>query len=106
MKDLSQVAKFLKIVRNYLNIKRFLPLLLIILTGCYTQKKAAKQTDKAFYHYPGMVAGKHVKWFPITQSENIISNIDTLVDIQVMPCDSFVRVVHLRPIQPILLPGG
>lgn len=39
-------------------------LLALLLSSCYTQKKAAQQTSKAYLTYPGPFAQQVVKWFP------------------------------------------
>ena len=45
----------------------------ILLTGCYPVKKAEKQTDKAYSHYPAMVAGKTRAWFPCVTKDSTVT---------------------------------
>ena len=45
----------------------------ILLTGCYPVKKAEKQTDKAYDHYPAMVAGKTRAWFPCVTKDSTVT---------------------------------
>ncbi len=75
-------------------MKNLLIILLLpaMLSSCYTQKKAAKQTEKARKHYPAMVAGKCADWYPSVESETIVSNTDTVYDLIELPCDSFETV--------------
>lgn len=45
----------------------------ILLSGCYPLKKAEKQTDKAYEHYPAMVAGKTRVWFPCNTIDSTVT---------------------------------
>ena len=45
----------------------------ILLSGCYPLKKAKKQTDKAYDHYPAMVAGKASVWFPCKTVDSTVT---------------------------------
>ncbi len=45
----------------------------ILLSGCYPLKKAEKQTDKAYDHYPAMVAGKTRAWFPCNTIDSTVT---------------------------------
>lgn len=45
----------------------------ILLAGCYPVKKAEKQTDKAYSHYPAMVAGKTRAWFPCVTKDSTVT---------------------------------
>jgi len=48
-------------------------ILLFIIAGCYPLKKAEKQTDKAYDHYPAMVAGKTRAWFPCVTKDSTVT---------------------------------
>jgi len=48
-------------------------ILLFIIAGCYPLKKAEKQTDKAYDHYPAMVAGKTRAWFPCNTIDSTVT---------------------------------
>lgn len=48
-------------------------ILLFIIAGCYPLKKAEKQTDKAYEHYPAMVAGKTRVWFPCNTIDSTVT---------------------------------
>ena len=52
-------------------------LIILLLSGCYTARKAGQQTDKAYSHYPAMVAAKSAVWFPciITDSSTVIDTV-------------------------------
>ena len=45
----------------------------ILLSGCYPLSKAKKQTDKAYEHYPAMVAGKASVWFPCKTVDSTVT---------------------------------
>lgn len=45
----------------------------ILLSGCYPLSKAKKQTDKAYEHYPAMVAGKTRAWFPCITKDSTVT---------------------------------
>ena len=45
----------------------------ILLSGCYPLSKAKKQTDKAYEHYPAMVAGKTRAWFPCNTIDSTVT---------------------------------
>ena len=45
----------------------------ILLSGCYPLKKAKKQTDKAYAHYPAMLAGKTRAWFPCVTKDSTVT---------------------------------
>jgi hypothetical protein len=46
-------------------------LLLILLSGCYTQKKAEKQLTKAQLNYPLSVAKKTSEWYPCVEETRV-----------------------------------
>jgi hypothetical protein len=48
-------------------------ILLFIIAGCYPLSKAKKQTDKAYEHYPAMVAGKASVWFPCKTVDSTVT---------------------------------
>lgn len=37
--------------------------LVLFISGCYTPQKAAKQSTKAYIHYPEQIADLHARWF-------------------------------------------
>lgn len=45
----------------------------ILLSGCYPLSKAKKQTDKAYEHYPAMLAGKTRAWFPCITKDSTVT---------------------------------
>ena len=45
----------------------------LLFAGCYPVKKAEKQTDKAYSHYPAMVAGKTRAWFPCNTIDSTVT---------------------------------
>ena len=45
----------------------------ILLSGCYPLKKAERQTDKAYDHYPAMLAGKTRAWFPCITKDSTVT---------------------------------
>lgn len=44
---------------------KYLSILLLFLSSCYTQKKALNQLEKAKVKYPALVAEKNADWFPL-----------------------------------------
>ena len=71
--------------------------LLLLLAGCYTEKKAVKQADKALKEYPKAINEQFRKEFPcvITSSDTIIqqeiSYRDTVIEIPVTKLDTVWR---------------
>lgn len=59
-------------------------ILLFLLSGCYTQKKATEQTQKALIKYPGVVADIARTAFPCvtTASDTVITTQDSIVYIE------------------------
>lgn len=47
----------------------------ISLCACYTQKKAAKEVNKAYVNYPDMVAEKTRQWFPLIPTTTKIDTV-------------------------------
>lgn len=65
----------------------------IILTGCYTEKKAFRQLDKAYNTYPATTAIRCDTWFPIkwfdsTRIEYIFGDVEYIHDTIVIDCDT------------------
>lgn len=80
-------------------------IILIILSSCYTQKKAEEQTDKAHDKYPAMVAKKTRSWFPCVKVKaDTAYRTDTLYDLVEVRCpdtiayrvDSFETVTAVK----------
>lgn len=57
---------------------------LLLLVGCYTQKKAAKQADKALQKHPEVVADKFRQRFPciLRGTDTLIEYRDTVIEIR------------------------
>lgn len=64
---------------------------LILLTGCYTQKKAAKQADKALREHPQVVGERFRKEFPC-----VTGRVDTVVEYETVPRDTIIEIVDTR----------
>ena len=45
---------------------------LLMLPGCYTQQKAARQMDKARSTYPAVTANRCADWYPIQRFDSVI----------------------------------
>ena len=48
-------------------------IIVVLLSSCYPLSKAKKQTDKAYDHYPAMVAGKTRAWFPCNTIDSTVT---------------------------------
>lgn len=57
---------------------------LLLLTGCYTQKKANKQLDRGFERWPALAAEKCRKTFPLTpvKSDTVESIVYDWIEIE------------------------
>lgn len=69
-------------------------LALLLLAGCYTEKKAVKQADKAMKEYPKAINDKFRKEFPCVTSrvdtvvESFVSYRDTIIEIPITKSDT------------------
>lgn len=72
-----------------------IPILLIVVSGCYTPRKAARQVYRAESKYPMTVAGVCEMIYPIKPSTRIekVTQTDTVYsgDTMYMDCDSIVK---------------
>lgn len=48
-------------------------IIVVLLSSCYPLSKAKKQTDKAYDHYPAMVAEKTRAWFPCNTIDSTVT---------------------------------
>jgi hypothetical protein len=62
-------------------------LLLLLLAGCYTEKKAAKQADKAMKEYPKAINEQFRKEFPC-----VTTKVDTLIEAYVTYRDTIIEI--------------
>lgn len=74
---------------------------IMVLTGCYSPKKATKQSVKAYSIYPGVVASLHTKWFPIkdSTSERVVytpGEVQWRYDTVEVDCDSVLRGLNFE----------
>lgn len=87
-------------------MKNFLILVVVILSSCYSQKKATRQLNKAYIYHTGLTAQKFSEWFPcetiqIDSSEKIeyIYKTDTLlryIRIETEPINRILRDTFFR----------
>lgn len=61
------------------------------MAGCYTQKKAAKQTDKALREHPNVVGERFRKEFPC-----VTGLVDTVIEYESAPRDTIIEIVDTR----------
>lgn len=68
---------------------------LLLLVGCYTEKKAVKQADKAMKEYPKAINEQFRKEFPcVTTAADTVYDIkyhDTIIEVPVTIVDSIVK---------------
>lgn len=68
---------------------------ILLLVGCYTEKKAVKQADKAIQEYPKAVGESFRKAFPcVTTAADTVHDIsyrDTIIEVPVTIVDSVVK---------------
>ena len=74
---------------------------IMVITGCYSPKKATKHSVKAYSIYPGVVASLHTKWFPIkdSTSERIVytpGEVQWRYDTVEVDCDSVLGVLSFE----------
>lgn len=63
-------------------------LAILILTGCYTAKKADKQINRALDEYPDKVAEIARNAFPCTTVDSIVTYRDSVIYVECPPVDS------------------
>lgn len=65
--------------------------ILLLLVGCYTPKKAAKQADKALREYPQIVGERFRKEFPC-----VTGRVDTLIEYETIARDTIIEIVDTK----------
>jgi len=64
---------------------------LLLLAGCYTQKKAVKQADKALREHPQVVGERFRKEFPC-----VTGRVDTVVEYESIMRDTIIEIIDTK----------
>lgn len=96
---------------NKINMKNqtLILLILILTSGCYTQKKAQKQFNKAHFKYPEISAKGCSIYYPIkekitTDTKYIKGEVDTFIEFVEVDCDTVVQTKYKERIVKIPCP--